>query len=226
VVLPILVGLLVLLVTAGVLVVAGRDRTSARRTVEVPSNTLPSSGSPSTSAPAARPGFGSGSTPTSLRRTPVTPVGPATTPLKITDVEGRFSISIPRAWETLAALDGTDTVGWVITQPGADGTPEASGLRFAVRWADSGGRDLAGCGDEVVARFTAANPGVRLDRTATTVNGRPAVRLDAAGSAQELTAWVVVQGDRYWVPQYARPLGTTDQARSQVEAALATFTPT
>jgi len=74
-----------------------------------------------------------------------------------------------------------------------------------VRWVASAGCALERCAGQVVDRLKAVFPGISPTTTSESVGGLPAVRIDASTGDQRLVAWVVVQGDRYWVPQLRGP---------------------
>ena len=214
----------VILAVAGIAIRAAAGRSRTDQVVEVPprreplpSTSVPRRSSPSTTAPSTptTPTTGAGATPA--------PKLDAVTPrLKVTDLDGRFDITVPRAWLSVPT-EAADQLQWVPFVERPTGEVETSGLTFAVRWADSDGCTLEQCAGVVLDRVTASTPGVSPTATPTTVGGQPAVRIEATAAGQRLVAWVVVKGDRYWVPQLRGGLDDFDMVLAVAEVVVASM---
>ena len=209
------------LVAFGLRAAAGRSRsdqvveTPARRDVG-PTTSGPS---PSTTSPSATPST------TAPRGSATTPqvVDPITPRLKVSDADGRFTVTVPRTWvNDPAAL--SDQTQWVPFVQQASGEFTQSEFIFAVRWGDSQGCALERCAATVVDRLKSTYPGVTPTTTPDTVGSLPAIRIEAAAGDQRLAAWVVVKGDRYWVPQMRGPAAQFDVVYQVVRDVVATMT--
>jgi hypothetical protein len=204
------------LVAIGLRAVAGRN--ASNDVVEVPARRdivpPPSSVSPSTTRPAVTPSTRTPSTTAPGGTTPTTGAGSTPTPVpgstpasgqqKVSDLDGRFAVTLPRNFVNLPTAQ-PDQAQWVPFVPLPNGDFGPTGFIFAVRWVATEGCALTRCADAVVERMKATYPGINPTVTADTAGGLDAVRIEAETSDQRLVAWVVVKGDRYWVPQLRGP---------------------
>jgi len=155
---------------------------------------------------------------------PGTPRLDTTTPkLKVTDLDGRFEVTVPRTWLSVPSMT-PDSVVWQPLSQDANGTTSPSGFQFSVRWAPSGGCELEKCAEVKVAdALKLKEPALSIKTSPDRVGDQPAVRLETSRGDQRLTAWVVVVGDRYWVPQLAGPAEKFDQLLADAQPVLATM---
>ena len=227
VVLPIGIAVVLLALVAFGLRAAG-GRTETTKTVEVPSriDPLPSTTSPTSTAPGAspsttRPGGPTTTTPDTSGTT--TPTLDTTTPrVKVSDTDGRFDVTVPRSWVSLPGIV-PDAIAWQLFEQDADGDPVQTEFQFVVAWFAAEGCSLDRCAAQQVDRMTAAQPTLSPKSTRVNVAGRPAVRLDAVLPPRRLVDWVVVEGDRYWVVHLIGPSTGFDEVLSAVQPVLATM---
>lgn len=223
--LPIGVAVLLLgLVTFGLRAAGGRTRTS--EVVEIPARIDPR---PTTTAPGpttrgpstTQPGGTTGTQPGPSAG--ATPKLDTTTPkVKVTDVDGRFEVTVPRSWVSLPGLV-PDSMAWQLFVQDVDGEPLQTGFQFVVTWFASGGCDVERCAAEHVDRLKRGQPALAVTTTQDTVAGVPAVRLEASLPDQRVVDWVVVKGDRYWVVQLIGPVDGFEEVLSEVQPVLATM---
>ena len=173
-----------------------------------PPTTGPGGASPSTAVPPT----GAGGTGTSIPK-----IDTETPRVRVSDLDGRFEVTVPRTWLNLPTLQ-PDENQWVpiVQRPG--GEVEQSELTFAVRWAAADGCTLDRCAADVLARMRTNFPSVNPVTSPDTVGGLPALRIEVSTPDERLVAWVVVKGDRYWVPQLRGPI-------ADFEAVLAVVRP-
>lgn len=240
------IGLAVLvvgLVALGLRAAAGRSPSAqvtevpARRDIVPP----PSSAGPSTSNPSFSPTTtpttvpGSSSTTTPGTTTPggtgttgTTVPGGAATPdlvtprLKFTELDGRFEVTVPRSWVNEPSAQ-VDQAQWVPLAPAPAGGLGKTDFLFAVRWGPSEGCKLEQCAAVVVDRMKTTYPGIIPTTTADTLGGLPAIRIDATFSNTRLVAWIVVKGDRFWVPQMRGPVDDFDVVLTVLRTVVATM---
>ncbi len=134
----------------------------------------------------------------------VPPVDVTTPKIKVADADGRFTVTVPRTWLNVPTAQ-PDQNQWVPMAQLASGELGQTDYVFAVRWAATAGCDLERCANEVVEPLKAANPRITPVTTPDKVGGLPAIRIEVTVGDRRLVAWVVVQGDRYWVPQLRGP---------------------
>jgi len=210
------------LVAVGLRVAAGRS--SSTDVVEVPARrggaTTPTSRFPNTS-PSTTSSAGSSSTSvpaggTSGTATTLPKVDTQTPRIKFSDADGRFDVVVPRTWLNLPT-PLPDQNQWEPLAQQADGSLVETKYLFAVRWVASAGCALDRCAAQVVDRLKATFPGIDPTTAADTVGSLAAIRIEAATADQRLVAWVVVQGDRYWVPQLRGPPADFDAMLAVVQ---------
>jgi len=211
--------LVLILVAVGLRAAGGRTTSTdivevpARRDSVVPTSD-PSRLTPSTSAPVSPsttdPTGGAGTSTTLPKVDTVTPR------VKVSDADGRFGIVVPRTWLNLPT-SMPDQNQWEPLAQQPNGTLVETQFLFAVRWAASGGCSVDRCAAEVVDRLKAAFPGVDPTTAPDSIGGLQAVRIEAATTTQRLVAWVVVKGDRYWVPQLRGPPDEFDPVLAVVQ---------
>jgi len=215
VVLTIGLALLVLALAAvGLRVAVGRER--RQEVVDIPSRLvpLPPTTAPSTSVP--------GPSPPSAVPSAAPRLDTSTPKIKIIDADGRFSISVPRSWVNLPAIE-PDTVQLRLFEQAADGSVAQTEFLFMVRWFDAKGCALDVCAAEHVLRLQAGRPAVVVTLTPEAVAGRQAVRLDSSRPGQRLAGWLVPNDDRYWVMELVGPQAGFDEVLSVVRPVLASM---
>jgi len=214
------------LVAVGLRAAGGRNRSGdvvevpARRD-SVPPTTDPSSASPSTRIP----GSSSTTAPATGTRgtsTTVPKLDTATPRIRVTDTEGRFGVTVPRTWLNLPALV-PDQNQWVPLAQLPTGELGRSPFTFVVRWAASDGCALEACADQVVNRLMSNSALIANTSVTERIGGRPAIRIDAATAAERVVAWVVVEGDRVWIPQLRGPATDFDTALAVVRPVVASM---
>jgi len=219
-----LAAIVLSLVAVGLRASAGRN-TSAD-VVEVPARpgVVPPSTRliPSTTGPSVFPSSPSTTTPGGTTGTTVPAANPITPRLKVSDADGRFEVTVPRTWVNTPAGQ-PDQTQWVpfVQQPNGDFVPTE--FVFAVRWEASDGCAVEQCAVKVVERMKTTSPGISPTTTPDTVGGQQAIRIEAATTSQRLVAWVVVEGDRFWVPQLRGPPAEFDIVLTVVKAVVATM---
>ena len=222
--LPIGVAIVLLaLVAVGLRAAGGRTRTN--EVVEVPARLDPP---PSTTTPGSTPSPSTTQPGGTAGTRPGTP-GSATTKLdtttpkvKVTDVDGRFEVTVPRSWVSLPGIV-PDSMAWQLFVQDVDGEPLQTEFQFVVKWFASGGCDLEQCAAEHVERLRRGQPALVVQASPDMVAGNPAVRLEASLPAQRVVDWVVVKDDRYWVVQLIGPLDGFEEVLSEVQPVLATM---
>jgi hypothetical protein len=231
--------LVVVLVAVGLRAAAGRARSDqvtevpARRDIVPPSSSAsPSTTSPVSPSTTARGGTsttvpgGSGTTLPGSAGTTVP--GSAGTPdlatprIKFTELDGRFEVTVPRSWinEPVAQADQAQ---WVVLAPAPTGGLGRSEFRFSVRWGPSDGCALERCAAAVIDRMKTTYPGILPVTTTETLAGTPAIRIEAVFGSERLVAWIVVKGDRFWVPQMRGPVDEFDALATVLKAVVATM---
>lgn len=186
-----------------------------------PTTTPTTPGSPSTTTPG-----GSGTTTPGSTSTTV-PGGTATpdlvTPrIKFTELDGKFEVTVPRSWINEPSAQ-VDQAQWVPLAPAPNGGLGKTDFLFAVRWGPSEGCKLEQCAAVVVDRMKTTYPGIIPATTADTLGGLPAIRIDATFSNTRLVAWIVVKGDRFWVPQMRGPVDDFDVVFTVLRTVVATM---
>jgi len=218
VVLTVGLALLVLaLVAVGLRAAGGRTRDGevvevpARRDAP-PTTSVPRSASPSTTTPSV----------TVPQASPPARIDTDTPRRKATDIDGRFEITVPRTWANLPTpLE--DQNQWVPYVPGPNGDLVTSELTFVVRWSPTEGCTLERCAEVIIDRVKTTYAGVTVTTASDTVGGLPAVRIEATTPDQRLVAWVVVKGDRYWVPQLRGPPAEFDEVLAVASPVVASM---
>ncbi len=219
----------VVLAFVGVALWAAGRQSSGQGTIEVPSRLvpLPSTSAPTTTLPSTgtQPAGPSTTAPGSTGG-PTTVLDTATPKVRMTDIDGRFGVTVPRSWVNVPA-DEPDTLQLRLFEQAVDGTVTPSDHLFVVRWFPSNGCALADCVAEHVSRLKSVNPTIRITSTADTVAGIPGARLDADLGArlngQRLVGWVVVQDDRYWAMELVGPPAGFGDVLSVTDPVVATM---
>jgi len=192
----------------------------ARRDAAPPTSD-PSGANPSTSVPSrspftTAPATGRG-TSTTLPR-----VDSQTPRIKVTDADGRFDITVPRTWLNLpTAL--ADQNQWQPSEQQPNGTFTQTPFLFVVRWAPSVGCPLDLCAAQVVGRLKQTYSGLTPTITPERIGSQPAMRIEASTADQRIVVWVVVEGDRLWLPQLRGPPDGFDAVLAVAEAVVATM---
>jgi hypothetical protein len=222
------------LVALGLRAAGGRDSSGdpveveARRDV-VPPTTTAAGSAPSTTAPGASPSTTvpgaspSTTVPGSTATTPPTSIDLATPKIQVTDADGRFGVTVPRTWLNVPTSE-PDQDQWVPLVPLPTGELGRTDYVFAVRWAPSAGCTLETCTTKVVDNLKTAFPGVAPVTTPDRIGSLGAIRIEASTPTQRLVAWVVVEGDRYWVPQLRGPPAQFDAFLAVAGPVVATMT--
>lgn len=192
--------------------------------------------------PARRDTIAPSTSPTITTPTTVTPVTPRTTTtvpttaapslatlprldtmtprITVNDADGRFRVTIPRNWGNLPT-PLTDQNVWVPVVQLSSGELIDSDFLFVVRWAPADGCTLELCTAAVLERLKTVYPTITATTASDMIGGKKAIRIEATAADQRLVAWVVVEGDRYWVPQLRGPITTFDATLAVVRTVVA-----
>lgn len=220
------------LVAIGLRAAAGRTRgdevteVPARRDVVPPNNNA----SPSTSNPQTAPSTTATTLPGSTGTTAPGGTGGATatppdllTPrIKFTELDGRFEVTVPRSWVNEPNAR-SDQAHWVPLAPTPSGGLGRTEFLFSVHWGPSQGCALERCASDVVDRMKVVYPTIISTTTEDSIGALRAIRIDATLGDERLMAWVVVKGDRYWVPQMRGPSDEFELAVPVLRSVVATM---
>jgi hypothetical protein len=215
----------VALVAVGLRAAAGRDRTEqvtevpARRDTPQPGPSTTTAGGSSTTTTVR------GSTGTTVpggTGTTVAPPDLVTPRIRFTELDGDFEVTVPRSWIN-EPTPLPDQAQWVPLAAIPGGGLGRTDFRFNVRWAPSERCTLEACAAGVLDAIKATFPGIQPVTSTDTIGGIPAIRIEATRDEQRLVAWVVVKGDRLWVPQMRGPIAEFDLMVPVLRAVVATM---
>lgn len=202
----------------------GRGQTDEPAVVDIPARrdtaaqrTVPPTSTPATSAPPATRGTATTVPTTAPGGLSLLPRVDTITPrVKVNDADGRFQITVPRTWGNLPTPVPDQNV-WVPSIQTGTGELTDSDFLFVVRWAPALGCTLERCAEAVLERLKTVYPTIKATTSPDLIGGELAVRIDATAEDQRVVAWVVVKGDRYWVPQLRGPIDTFDPTLAVVQ---------
>jgi len=225
VVVPIGLAVILLgLVTVGLREAGGP--TTTPQVVEIPSRVSPIPGMAPRGTPApGAPGAPGAPAPGANTVAPgPTKLDLTTLNLKVSDLEGRFGVTVPRSWTSLPATV-PDSMAWAPVGQAPNGEVSPTPFRFVVQWFASNGCALDQCAEQHAGTLTAKDPAAVVKSSADTLGARPAVRLDVSLREVHFVAFVVVEGDRFWVVQLRAVVTVEgfDQFLSAARPVLATM---